>query len=69
MFNFFWNFIIKITDWFNASGGTDTEYPTKFYEDEIKKMGNNVEELFNKATKEIIRDQEECDGRGIYLAV
>ena len=51
---------LKITDWFNASGGTDTEYPTKFYEDEIKKMGNNVEELFNKATKEIISDQEEC---------
>ena len=22
---------LKITDWFNASGGTDTEYPTKFY--------------------------------------
>ena len=20
---------LKITDWFNASGGTDTEYPTK----------------------------------------
>ena len=36
---------LKITDWFNASGGTDTEYPTKFYEDEIKKMGGNVEEL------------------------
>ena len=29
---------LKITDWFNASGGTDTEYPTKFYEDEIKKI-------------------------------
>ena len=50
---------LKITDWFNASGGTDTEYPTKFYIDEIKKMGGNVEELFNKATKEIISDQEE----------
>ena len=23
-------------------------------------MGGNVEELFNKATKEIISDQEEC---------
>ena len=51
---------LKITDWFSASGGTDTEYPTKFYEDEIKKMGDNVEYLFNKATKEIISDQEEC---------
>ena len=51
---------LKITDWFSAAGGTDTEYPTKFYEDEIKKIGDKVEELFHKATKEIISDQEEC---------
>ena len=51
---------IKITDWFNASGGTDTEYPTKFYKNEIKQMGENIEEVFDKATKEIIKDQEEC---------
>ena len=51
---------IKITDWFNATGGTDTEYPTKFYKNEIKKMGENIEDLFDKATKEIIKDQEEC---------
>ncbi len=51
---------IKITDWFNASGGTDTEYPTKFYMDEVNQMGENIENLFDKASKEIIRDQEEC---------
>ena len=51
---------LKITDWFNASGGTDTEYPTKFYEDEIKKMGDRFDDLLNKATSEIISDQEEC---------
>ena len=51
---------LKITDWFNASGGTDTEYPTKFYEDEIKKMGDHFDDLLNKATSEIISDQEEC---------
>ena len=51
---------IKITDWFNASGGTDTEHPTKFYNNEIKKMGSKAEELFEKATTEIIKDQEEC---------
>ena len=44
---------IKITDWFNAAGGTDTKFPTKFYKNEIKKMGDNVGELLNKATKEI----------------
>ena len=34
---------LKITDWFNASGGTDTEYPTKFYEEEIKNMNKDLE--------------------------
>ena len=29
---------LKITDWFNAKGGTDTANPTELYEDEIKKM-------------------------------
>ena len=31
---------LKITDWFNAKGGTDTANPTKLYEDEIRKMGS-----------------------------
>ncbi len=52
---------LKITDWFNASGGTDTQFPTKFYNDEIKQMGNEAEKLFLRATKEIIHDQEKCD--------
>ena len=47
---------LKITDWFNAKGGTDTANPTKFYENEIKKMGSNAELIFNKAAKEVIRD-------------
>ena len=37
---------LKITDWFNAAGGTDTENPTKYYEEEIKKIGSEVEEIF-----------------------
>ena len=40
---------LKITDWFNAKGGTDNPNPTKFYTKEIKKMGDKVEELFFKA--------------------
>jgi len=51
---------LKITDWFNASGGTDTQFPTKFYNHEIKQMGSQAEDLFLRATKEIIHDQEEC---------
>ena len=51
---------LKITDWFNAKGGTDTATPTKFYEDEIKKMGVDAEAIFDKAAKEVIKDQLDC---------
>ena len=51
---------LKITDWFNAIGGTDTSNPTSKYLSEIKKMGKNSDEIFMKATKEIIKDQIEC---------
>ncbi len=51
---------LKITDWFNATGGTDTENPTKLYEEEIKKIGSEVEEIFIRATKDVIKDQENC---------
>ncbi len=51
---------LKITDWFNAEGGTDTNTPTKFYNSEILKMGIDAEKIILKATKEIIEDQEEC---------
>jgi len=51
---------LKITDWFNAQGGTDTENPTKFYNEEIKNMGSNSKEQFLKAIDEVIKDQIEC---------
>jgi len=51
---------LKITDWFNASGGTDTEKPTKLYAEEIKNMGSKSEELFTTAAEEIIKDQIDC---------
>ena len=51
---------LKITDWFNASGGTDTANPTKFYEEEINRMGSEADEIFFKATKQVILDQEDC---------
>ena len=37
---------LKITDWFNASGGTDTANPTKFYEEEINRMGSEADDFF-----------------------
>ena len=51
---------LKLPDWFNADGGTDTQHPTKDYQDAIKKMGNEAENIFQKATEEVIKDQIEC---------
>ena len=44
---------LKITDWFNASGGTDTEYPTKFYEDEINRSFSPATLLKNKVLNQL----------------
>ena len=51
---------LKITDWFNAAGGTDTANPTELYQDEIKKMGVDAEAIFKKAAAEVIKDQLDC---------
>ena len=51
---------LKITDWFNAKGGTDTDNPTKYYSKEVKQMGEKTEELFFQAATEVIKDQIEC---------
>jgi len=51
---------LKITDWFNAKGGTDNPNPTKFYEDEIKKMGAEADVIFQKAAEEVMKDQLDC---------
>ncbi len=51
---------LKITDWFNAKGGTDTANPTKYYTQEVNQMGEKAEELFLKAAEEVIKDQIEC---------
>jgi len=46
-----------LPDWFNSKGGTDTEYPTKEYNNAIRSMGNEAESIFLNATKEVIDDQ------------
>ena len=51
---------LKITDWFNANGGTDTANPTKYYAQEVNQMGGEAEDLFVKAAGEIIQDQVDC---------
>ena len=47
---------LKITDWFNAKGGTDTANPTKLYEDEINIMGSDAETIFKRAAQDVIKD-------------
>ena len=51
---------LKLPDWFNAKGGTDTTNPTANYNIAIEKMGKEVESIFIKAAKEVINDQIEC---------
>ena len=51
---------LKLPDWFNAKGGTDTGHPTKDFNDALKNMGGEAESIFLKATKEVINDQIEC---------
>ena len=51
---------LKITDWFNAQGGTDTKNPTKYYVEEVNQMKEKGEEFFVKAATEVINDQIDC---------
>ena len=51
---------LQLPDWFKANEGTDTKYPTKYYNEAITKMGHETESIFLKATKEVINDQIEC---------
>jgi 5-methyltetrahydropteroyltriglutamate--homocysteine methyltransferase len=51
---------LKLPDWFNAKGGTDTKHPTEAYNNAIKSMGDEAESIFLKAAKEVIEDQIEC---------
>ena len=50
---------LNLTDWFNTNK-TDKKYPTKYYNEEINDFGKNAEDLFLKATKQVIKDQELC---------
>lgn len=51
---------LQLPDWFNVSGGTDTDHPTKDYSNAIQNMGDDAESIFLKATKEVIHDQITC---------
>ena len=49
---------VPIIDWFKAEGGLDTEDPTGLYEAEIERMGDEAEQIFQRAARDVIADQE-----------
>lgn len=51
---------VPVVDWFNAEGGTVNEDPTGRYEDEIARMGDEAESIFQRAAADVIADQVEC---------
>ena len=51
---------LKIPDWFQGEKGTDAEHPTKGWEEAMKSIGPNIEDLLARATQEVISDQIEC---------
>ena len=51
---------LKIPDWFKAEGGTDTHNPTGGYLEALKQIGEDTENIFIKATKDVVEEQIEC---------
>lgn len=50
---------LEVTDWFDLEhGGTTAEHPTAHYTRELEKMGEQAEQLFVRAAKSVISDQE-----------
>ena len=49
---------VKITDWFKL--GMDTPEPTKDYAAELRRLGNNAEEIFAKGTRQAVEKQIEA---------
>ena len=54
---------VKITDWFKL--GMDTPDPTRDYAAELKRLGNNAEEILAKGTPQAVEKQIEV-GLGSY---
>ena len=51
---------VPVVDWFNAEGGTINEDPTGRYEDELARMGDEAENIFQRAAADVIADQIAC---------
>lgn len=49
---------LPVEDWFRAEDGPDTRTPTANYESDVARMGADAEDLFRRAARDVIRDQE-----------
>ncbi len=50
---------VPLPDWFHAEGGTDTPDPTRGYAEAWAEWGERLEEILDRATVEVVREQVE----------
>lgn len=48
---------VPVIDWFKADDGPDTASPTRRYEDELARMGDQAEAIFARAAADVLADQ------------
>jgi 5-methyltetrahydropteroyltriglutamate--homocysteine methyltransferase len=50
---------VPIRDWFQMEGGTDTPEPTAGYAETVRRYGERLQEILDRATMEVVREQVE----------
>ena len=50
---------VPIRDWFQKDGGTDDAEPTAGYAETLKQYGDRIDEILDRATCEVVREQDE----------
>ncbi len=51
---------LPVMDWFREEGGGDNANPTGKYKNDLKSMGEQAEDLFVRAARQVIDDQVQC---------
>jgi 5-methyltetrahydropteroyltriglutamate--homocysteine methyltransferase len=51
---------VELPDWFGAAAGPDTERPTEEWAAAVTRMGDDVEAILARGTREVIDDQVSC---------
>ncbi len=50
---------VPVQDWFQKDGGTDTAEPTAGYAETLRQYGPRLQEILDRATVEVVREQDE----------